>query len=831
MPSESKLANSSRWPSDAFTPILLALVVGVALQLQQTALWDRHIYEATLLVALVLIVLCAIKKVAVAHVGWCLALAWLSVGFASTGLRASWYQDHRLDPDLEGRDLVVVGIVSELPQFSDAGLRFRLSVESAQLQGQAIKVPRTMDVGWYAGVYPHAKEPQGLLRQPASLEAGERWQLVLRLKAPHGSSNPHGFDYELWAWEQGVHANAYVRASSQDPESINLGQTWTYPVAWARQWVRTRIMDAVPDRDRAGLLAALVVGEQAAIDRAQWDVYRATGVAHLVSISGLHITMFAWGATFLVGYLWRRSMRACSWLPASTAALLGGVVLAFGYAVFAGWGIPAQRTCVMLGAVAALKAFGLRWPWPVVWLSAFALVVGCDPWAMLQPGFWLSFVAVGVLFATDLGANSAGRTGAKAKVWSMLREQWVITTALAPLSVLLFGQLSLVSLAANAFAIPWVTLVITPLAMVGVIVPAVLPLASAAGLGLQLVLQFFAALPNAALAFPSPPLWLAVGGAIGAGMLVFPWHWTHRLLGLPLLAPVLLWQPALPPLGEFELLAADIGQGNAVLVRTATHALLFDAGPRYSLESDAGHRVLVPMLQSLGTRLNRVVLSHRDSDHVGGAAAVLAMQKQADLMSSIEREHPLQLQRPATPCIAGQQWVWDAVEFTVLHPQSGDYSKPLKPNAMSCVLRIRAAGSAPDKQRSRTALLVGDIENLQEARLVESEGLGLRADVLLVPHHGSKTSSSDVFLDAVQPTYALVQSGYRNRFGHPAAEVKLRYLSRGVTVLESSRCGAMTWRSWQAQNVLCQREVAKKYWHHQLNPPGDASSAPFLSAD
>jgi competence protein ComEC len=278
----------------------------------------------------------------------------------------------------------------------------------------------------------------------------------------------------------------------------------------------------------------------------------------------------------------------------------------------------------------------------------------------------------------------------------------------------LFGQVSLVGLAANVLAIPWVTLVITPLALLGVAVPLAWDAAAAAMGGLWTYLQWLAAWPWAAVAVAVPPTWAAVAGVLGGAVLVVPWPWSLRVLGLPLVLPVLLWRAPLPPAGHFELLAADVGQGTSVLVRTAHHALLYDAGPRYSLESDAGHRVLVPLLQALHTRLDTVLLSHRDSDHVGGAGAVLAMQPQAALLSSLEDEHPLLFQRKATRCMAGQRWEWDGVRFDILHPLEADYAVPARPNALSCVLRI-ANGT-------QTALLVGDIEQAQEARLVAQSG-------------------------------------------------------------------------------------------------------------
>jgi competence protein ComEC len=638
------------------------------------------------------------------------------------------------------------------------------------------------------------------------------------LKAPHGSRNPFGFDYELWLWERGVQATAYVRAGANDAEPQPLGQTGTHPVALLRQSVRERIASHIAQRQYAGLVAALVVGDQAAIDRADWDVFRATGIAHLVSISGLHITMFAWGAAWLLGWLWRRSERLCLLAPAPTAALLGGVLLASAYALFSGWGLPAQRTCLMLATVTLLRLYGLRWPWPQVWMLACAVVVAADPWALLQAGFWLSFVAVGVLFATDTGpaapAQDTGRLrSTAARLGAQLREQWVVTVALAPLTLLLFGQVSLVGLLANAFAIPWVTLVVTPLAMAGVALPPLWELAGGAIALLLLLLQWLAAWPWATLSLATAPWWLAAAGVPGGVLLVARLPLSLRALGLPLLLPVLLWRAPLPPPGAFELLATDIGQGNAVLLRTASHALLYDTGPRYSVDSDAGHRVLLPLLQALQVRLDTLLLSHRDTDHVGGAPAVLAMQPQAALLSSIGADDALQGLRPAgrpQRCTAGQHWEWDGVRFDILHPQAGDYDTAHSSNALSCVLRIQSAGAVP-----QVALLVGDIERPQEESLLALHA-PVKADLLLVPHHGSKTSSSDAFLDAVRPAQAWVQSGYRNRYGHPAESVLQRYRQRGIVVHDSPHCGAISWRSDRADQVVCARTEQMHYWSHHV---------------
>ncbi|MEO7548647.1 MAG: DNA internalization-related competence protein ComEC/Rec2, partial [Ramlibacter sp.] len=734
-------------------PALLGAVLGPALQLQQPVLWPAAFYG--LIVAAVLIpwAFIAIKKVASGGLP-VVFLGAAALTFSVCGLRAGHFIDHGLDPLLEGRDIAVVGLVAAMPQRNELGLRFRLDVESARADGRDVVLPSRLSLGWYAG------------EDSPALHAGERWQMTVRLRAPHGNLNPHGFDYELWLWEQGLQATGYVRAGPKDPASQRIGSTWAHPVERARQEVRAAIYQRVADRKSAGLLAALVVGDQNAIDRADWDVFRATGVAHLMSISGLHITMFAWAAALAVGWLWRRSTRLSLAWPAQHAALAGGVLLAAGYALFSGWGVPSQRTVWMLATLALLRLSGRRWPWPLLWLLACAVVVSLDPWALTQAGFWLSFVAVGVLFATDSGASRDRPTGTAGRFGSLFREQVVVTVALTPLTLLLFGQVSVVGLLANLVAIPWVTLLVTPLAMAGVLLP---PLWDAAAWSVQALgwfLQQLAAWPFATVSTAAAPLWAGAGGVLGGIVLAMRLPLPARLLGLPLMLPVLLWQAPRPAAGEFELLAADIGQGNAVVVRTAGHTLVYDAGPRYSAESDAGHRVLVPLLRAFGERVDTVVISHRDSDHSGGAAAVLAMQPQAVLLSSIEDGHELQTVRRAGRCLAGQHWQWDGIDFTVLHPEPADYDAGVRSNGLSCVLRISNGRS--------TALLAGDIEQAQEARLVAASA-ALKADVLLVPHHGSKTSSSEAFLDAVQPRWALVQAGYRNRFGHPAVAVLARY--------------------------------------------------------
>ncbi|MBP9830789.1 MAG: DNA internalization-related competence protein ComEC/Rec2, partial [Polaromonas sp.] len=623
-----------------------------------------------------------IKRFPPLHVS-ILSMALAGMAFGVTGWRASVYSAQALPAELEGKDIQVIGIVAAMPQQSEVGLRFRFAVEQAEIE-TAVKLPKLIELSWYSGAYRTEANtsvatsaattmpvPQFELQgKPQTIKPGERWQMTVRLKAIHGNSNPHGFDYELYQWEQGVQATGYVRATANDVPPKKIGDTWKYSI----ERLRAKVRDAVFERlsfsnsagatsnnagvtsNNAGVVAALVTGDQRAIDRADWDIFRATGVAHLMSISGLHITLFAWVAAGVVAWLWRRkswSSTLCLYFPAPSAGLVGGVLLATAYAAFSGWGVPAQRTILMLATVSLLKLSGHRWPWYVVWTMACAIVVVVDPWALLQAGFWLSFVAVAVLFATDkqkLATDSQKAVQVESvetfhqaiqhslqraqgerhwvfkklqtlaeKSGALLREQWVITLALTPLTMMLFGQVSVVGLLANLLAIPWVTLVVTPLSLLGAFFAPVWDVAAWSMQVLSVVLTSLSKLPFATFSVAAAPFYLSVLGILGGLLLVLPmaqnrkWQWKLGALGLSLLLPVLLWQAPRPESGQFELLAADIGQGNAVVIRTQNHSLLYDAGPRYSVESDAGHRVLVPLLRAMGERLDMVMLSHRDS--------------------------------------------------------------------------------------------------------------------------------------------------------------------------------------------------------------------------
>lgn len=787
----------------------LAWLLGIGLQLHERVLMPLAAYQGLVLVAL----LAGAFGARWPRLRMLWIVAALAAGLGMGGWRASVRLADQLPAAIEGQDVQLVGVVASLPQRSAAGLRFRFDVESALQQGQAVHVPARVSLGWYVGWH----EDGGQSEPQLSLRAGQRWRFTARLRQPHGNVNPHGFDYELYLFEQGIRATGYVRASDRAAPQL-LDASAGRPVDRLRQRVRDAIDANVSDPRAAGVLAALAVGDQSAIEREDWQLFRDTGVAHLMSISGLHVTMFAWLAGLLVAAVWRRSARAVHGWPAPWAARVGGLIAATAYAVFAGWGVPAQRTVWMLATVTLLQLSGRRWPWAMVLLAAAVVVSALDPWALLQPGFWLSFVAVGLLMASEPAQRAADRTPAPRgwqRLWAAarggVRTQLVATLGLTPLSLVFFQQVSVVGLLANLVAIPLVTLVITPMALLGTLFAPMWRLGAVVQEALGHGLAWLAGLPAAVLLVPVAPWWAQAAGLAGAALAILPLPWRMRLLAGPLLVPLLMPVPQRPQEGRYEVVAVDVGQGTAVLVRTRGHLMVYDAGPQYSRESDAGQRVLLPLLQARGeSRIDRLVLSHRDLDHVGGAKPLLQALPVDELLSSLEDGHPIPpMAARAVRCASGQRWVWDGVQFEVLHPRAEDYQRSLKPNAMSCVIKV----SGPQG----TLLLAGDIERQQEAELLATSHEVLRSDVLLVPHHGSRTSSTAAFLDAVAPKVAIVQAGYRNRFGHPVAEVVERLKARGAHIETSAACGAWQWVGGiggAGEEGLCERDRVRRYWHH-----------------
>jgi competence protein ComEC len=724
-------------------------------------------------------------------------IAGLLAGFLWAAGFAQWRLADRLPTENEGRDIRLSGVIASLPQAYENGLRFEFAVEQAEAA-----LPSRISLAWYAGRRPEEDEARHVL---PPLSAGERWQLTVRLKRPHGNLNPHGFDYEAWLFERGVRATGYVRTAEDNRRLDAFVWRPAYAVERLRERVRERILRALPERDYAGVLVALVVGDQRAIDGGLWQLFARTGISHLMSISGMHVTMVAALGAWLVSLLWRRRPALMLRLPAQKAAAAAGWATAFGYCLLAGFGVPAQRTLYMLSVVALALWLGRAASGSRVLALALLLVLLADPWAVLAAGFWLSFGAVGLLFYVSAGRLAPGHWLAE---WG--RAQWAVTLGLIPALLALFQQFSLVSPLANAVAIPVVSFIVTPLALIAAALPfdALLLLAHQILAWLMAFIAWLADLPLAVWQQAAPPAWAVALGLLGCAWLLLPRGFPSRWAGVVLMLPLVLVEPARPAPGELRLTVLDVGQGLAVHAQTAAHDLIYDTGPQFSPDANSGNRILLPYLRAAGVRrLDGLIVTHQDKDHAGGALSLLDGLPVAWTASAMPADHPFREAPGHRPCLDGQSWEWDGVRFEMLHPEQADYARGLKSNDLSCVLKATAAAGS--------ALLTGDIETLSERALSQRHGGRLRADVLLAPHHGSRTSSSPEFLAAVGADTVIFPVGYRNRFRHPNAEVLRRHEATGARLARTDRDGAVTVEFAVPRRQTFEREARRRYWHGQ----------------
>jgi len=767
------------------------------------------------------------------------AAAGALLGFAWAAFIAQASLSSELAKSDEGHDFDIVGTVDSLPNRQDDSTRFNFAVESPSA------VPPRIVLSWYAG------RRAGNAAPPPDLLPGERWRLKVRLQRPHGNANPFGFDYELWLLEQGIRATGYVRAEGRNERLSGFVPNAHNAVERARYAIRQHINAALPDARFAGVIAALAMGDQRGISQQDWQVFSRTGISHLVSISGLHITMIAGLAAWTAGCLWRKSFFMPEWqlpllLPAARLAVIAGFLAAWGYVALAGFGVPAQRTLYMLAVVAIAVWLDRVSAISHVLALAAGVVVILDPWAVMWPGFWLSFGAVAAILYATVGrmslsggadsadalpaapaAAAADAPGAATGSWrhaawlARAREnlrlaalvQLAVTVGLVPLTMLLFSQVSLVSPLANAIAIPVISLLVTPLALAGSVLPDPLagPVLQCSHWLLEVLLdllQRLSAMPLAVWSAPTPD-WPTFAFALaGTAWMLAPRGWPLRWLGLACWLPLLSARPDSPQRGELRAIAFDVGQGMAVLIETSRHRLLYDTGPAYTPETNGGNRVILPYLRQRGiARLDGMVVSHSDTDHSGGALAVLDGQDVGWVAASLEPGHPVaRAARRYLQCAAGQRWEWDGVRFEMLHPAAGSYADHgLKANARSCTLRIT---------NGRTAiLLAGDIEAAQEKELVLGGPERLRADVLLAPHHGSGTSSSAAFLAAVRPSVAIFQVGWRNRYHHPKDTVWMRYGELGIRRVRTDEAGALELAFGDRVDFTTWRAQRPRYWY------------------
>lgn len=724
----------------------------------------------------------------------CRSLLWfLGCALVGAGWHCVWagqLLQQRLPETLEGQDMLVIGRVVSLPERTGVAQQFQFEIEQSSVRFAGRKVL----LNYYGS---------------QEVETGQRWQFLLRLNRPHGFYNPGGFDYEAWLMQQAITAKGYVRNSHLN-RYVGSGRFSVN--AWRFQ-LRSRLVMDTADLSRGGIILALVLGDRSGIGNEEWAVFTATGTNHLVVVSGLHIGIIGGSFFLLIGGLWRCLPWLCRRFPAQSAAAVAAITGSLFYALLAGFSLSTQRALIMVGVAMCGFLLRRRLPPSFSLLTGLCVVLSLDPLALSSAGFWLSFCAVGGLLLAFSGVHPGAAAGRLRRFWeAMIRPQVVVFIAmLLPLSLWLH-QFSLLSPLANFFAVPLVSLLVVPLCLLG---SALILLHLGGGYWLLLAANRLLQLLLFLLQGLLDQNWLpdvrpmavtslsgTVLAILACLLLLLPVRPSLRLLAPFLCLPLLLPRSLGPPIGSLVLDVMDVGQGLAVVIRSASHVLVYDTGPRFGDGFDAGESVLAPALQVAGVRqIDLLLVSHGDNDHAGGAAGLMRrLPTRQVITSAMDADWT----GGASACEAGQRWNWDGLQFSILHPGPGSQYEG---NNSSCVLQVTVG--------SLRLLLPGDIEVETERLLLRRYGNTLRSQVLIAPHHGSNSSSSTEFVQTVAPGFVVYANGYRNQFGHPHATVRQRYARSGSVGLETAALGRIriTVDSLGVRGIEAYRCHRPRYWH------------------
>ena len=688
-------------------------------------------------------------------------------GFFYAAVRADVRLDNTLAEELVWRDITVEGVVDGAPVATATGVRFDFLIDRLVAPPTSAAAAKTLTVRLRARINDYRQQ------QWRAVVDGARLRFVARLRPPTGGFNPHGFDYAGYLFSRNIRLVGYLR-----------GRGETTVIATADDDVRRRLRARIfaSTAPQPALQAALVLGDRSGIDEEGWRVLRRTGTAHLVSVSGTHIGLIYMMVVFLLALLWRSSRRLPQLMPVSKAALLLGLPATAAYAWLAGFGVPVQRSFMMVLVAALVLLFGGAVSATTILAVVMLLVVLIDPWAVVAPGFWLSFALTGMLLFAFL-ATGADRP----PLWRrLLSAQFLASFFAVPLTLWFFNEASLISPLANLIAVPVVGVVALPLALVGIFVGDwCWHLAGGVLALLWQVLEWMASFSFAAWSPAQPPLWLFVLGLAGCAWMLMPRGVPLRFTGLLPVAAMLLWQPSPLPFGQAQVAVLDVGQGNAVVVQTAAYTLVYDVGRAH------GGRVVADYLRGNGVRrLDRVMVSHNDDDHIGGL----------DYLRTSLPIDSVVLNSGNHRCERGQQWERDGVVFSVLHPPAGDGGDG--GNDGSCVLSVRAANGGG-------VLLLGDVSREVEEALAEELA---PTTALLVAHHGSRHSTSEALLRVARPSVALISVG-RNNYGHPHRQTLARLRAAGAVVYRTDHDGALLLRLDAEAVVETWRRRHEKYWH------------------
>ena len=719
-------------------------------------------------------------------------LAILPLAFAIGFAYAHWHAHSTLawtlKKDWEIKPLIATGTIVSLPRKGKFGTQFEFHLE--KLSNQQLTE------------YPYTKIK--LITKDNKIYPGDKWQFLVKLKRIHGLQSIGAYDYEAWSFEHGIRASGTVKDSHEN--KLIAHQQWKYPLQTLRQYLQNKINEYSPHTQTSPWLSALIIGERNGISQENWQVLRNTGTNHLMAIGGLHIGIMAGIFSMLVSFLWKRHSRLPLIFPAQHAALISALIIAFIYASLSGFSLPSQRAIIMLTVFILISLTHKRINPFNAWSLALLIVIILNPATVLSESFWLSFGTIALIIY-----GMSNRLSPSGFWWKHGRVQWVIGVGLIPLSLTLFQECSLVSFIANTIAIPLFAMIILPLCFVSTVFLIIQPtigsllllLADKSLAGLWMILTWLSHLKWASFHIAMPNFYILFFTSIGFLILLLPSGTPLRLLGIIWILPLFLYQQQRPREGEYYMNLLDVGQGLSVVIQTATHTLLYDAGPKLEASSDMGERIVLPFLRSAGIKkIDLMVISHADNDHIGGANAILNAYRHTPIKTSAPEKFS---SSHVEFCNAGDAWKWDGVNFTFLYPMNYDNNSR---NDNSCVLMI-------DNGKYKI-LLTGDIEKYAEQELLHNMPEKLAANIIVAPHHGSKTSGIPKFISAVHPEIVLYATGYRNRYHFPHPSVIKEYEKINALAFNTSESGSIQFivgKNGLETKPQEYRKMNKKYWN------------------
>lgn len=710
------------------------------------------------------------------------------LGFSWALLRIGSDVSHSLNPDLESKVVQLTGNVISLPVIYDDHVQFLFDVNDVvDNQKHHFTSPGIIRLNWY--------------KTKVIPAPGETWLLSAKLKRPYSFMNSGGFDYETWMMRQGIKATGYVKKSKTNQM---LRESNGFFMQRLRYKLSQEIKNKI-DKPLRGLVLALSLGDRSQLDPNQWRALTHTGTNHLIAISGLHLGLIAGLIYFLSQTIWRQFYFATQIIPAPIIASILAFAGAFIYAALAGFSLPTQRALIMIAVFLLGLLSSRRLLVSNVVCIAIFLILLLDPFSILAADFWLSFTAVTlILYITRY------RHSDQSPLRRWLQLQCLLSLGLTPFLIFWFKQFPLYSIFANLLAIPIIGFIIVPLVLLAMFLLLTFPR------GAEFIYDFvdkisnlhwsyldFLSQQNSAIipvaATNKASLIIAI---IGIVILLMPKGLPGRWLGLLFLLPLLFpITTSLRP-GEFKFSLLDVGQGLSAVIQTSQKMLVYDAGARFSERFNIGDAVIKPYLRHKGiTQLDMLMISHGDNDHIGGAYSIIEQFRIDRVLSSVPEKLSIS---HAERCHAGQKWLWDGVEFEVLHPSiESDFTG----NNASCVLKVSS--------QHGSVLLTGDIEQAAEKSLINNMPEQIKVDILLAPHHGSKTSSSNELIATIAPEYAVISAGYRNRFGFPKQDIMSRYEAHGVKTLVTFMTGEISMKFSAAGLIIEQfRSKNRRFWHH-----------------